>query len=74
MNRGSPAASAATKRQGGYARRPRKSRIEPGARHLLGIESLEPSDFAGVTVFLASPSSDYVTGQTIFVDGGMSST
>ena len=32
----------------------------------------EPSDFAGVAVFLASTASDYVTGQTIFVDGGFS--
>jgi NAD(P)-dependent dehydrogenase (short-subunit alcohol dehydrogenase family) len=32
----------------------------------------EPSDFAGVAVFLASPASDYVTGQTIYVDGGFS--
>jgi NAD(P)-dependent dehydrogenase (short-subunit alcohol dehydrogenase family) len=30
----------------------------------------EPSDFAGVAVFLASTASDYVTGQTIHVDGG----
>jgi NAD(P)-dependent dehydrogenase (short-subunit alcohol dehydrogenase family) len=30
----------------------------------------EPSDFAGVAVFLASAASDYITGQTIYVDGG----
>ena len=34
----------------------------------------EPADFAGVAVFLASPASDYVTGQMIFVDGGLSAT
>ncbi|HEY0935395.1 MAG TPA: SDR family oxidoreductase [Trebonia sp.] len=32
----------------------------------------EPSDFAGVAVFLASAASDYVTGQTVYVDGGFS--
>jgi gluconate 5-dehydrogenase len=32
----------------------------------------EPFDFAGVTVFLASMASDYITGQTIYVDGGFS--
>ena len=32
----------------------------------------EPADFAGVAVFLASDASAYVTGQTIFVDGGFS--
>jgi gluconate 5-dehydrogenase len=32
----------------------------------------EPEELAGVAVFLASDSSSYVTGQTIQVDGGMS--
>jgi NAD(P)-dependent dehydrogenase (short-subunit alcohol dehydrogenase family) len=30
----------------------------------------EPSDLVGAAVFLASPASDFVTGQTLFVDGG----
>ena len=33
-----------------------------------------PADFAGVAVFLASRASDYVTGQTLYVDGGFSAT
>ena len=34
----------------------------------------EPADFAGVAVFLASRASDYMTGQTLYVDGGFSAT
>jgi NAD(P)-dependent dehydrogenase (short-subunit alcohol dehydrogenase family) len=32
----------------------------------------EPEDFAGIAVMLASPSGGYITGQVIYVDGGMS--
>jgi gluconate 5-dehydrogenase len=32
-----------------------------------------PEDVAGTIVFLASPASDFVTGQMIFVDGGIAS-
>src|SRR5690625_6022098 len=31
----------------------------------------EPADVAGVVSFLAGPDSDYITGQSILVDGGM---
>jgi NAD(P)-dependent dehydrogenase (short-subunit alcohol dehydrogenase family) len=34
----------------------------------------QPADFAGAAVFLASPASDFVTGQILRVDGGFSST
>lgn len=33
-----------------------------------------PADFSGITVFLASPASSYITGQVIAVDGGLSAT
>jgi NAD(P)-dependent dehydrogenase (short-subunit alcohol dehydrogenase family) len=33
-----------------------------------------PADFAGAALFLASPASEYVTGQIIRVDGGFSAT
>ena len=32
----------------------------------------DEADLAGVAVFLASPASDYVTGQVIALDGGAS--
>jgi len=43
------------------------------ARTMVGRNG-EPMDFAGVAVFLASSASDYITGQTIYVDGGFSAT
>jgi gluconate 5-dehydrogenase len=43
------------------------------ARTMAGRNGLT-ADFAGVAVFLASPACEYVTGQTIFVDGGFSVT
>ena len=43
------------------------------ARTMIGRNG-EPSDFAGVVVFLAWAASDYITGQTIYVDGGFSAT
>ncbi|HEV2999432.1 MAG TPA: SDR family oxidoreductase [Solirubrobacteraceae bacterium] len=41
------------------------------ARTMVGRNG-EAADFAGAAVFLASGASAYVTGQTLFVDGGLS--
>ncbi|MFI2211073.1 SDR family NAD(P)-dependent oxidoreductase [Streptomyces sp. NPDC020141] len=41
------------------------------SRTLTGRNGL-PTDFAGASVFLASPASAYVTGQSLFIDGGFS--
>ena len=43
------------------------------ARTMVGRNG-EPSDSAGVAVFLASRASDYITGHTVYVDGGFSAT
>jgi NAD(P)-dependent dehydrogenase (short-subunit alcohol dehydrogenase family) len=43
------------------------------ARTMVGRNG-EPTDFAGAAVFLASGASDYVTGTTVYVDGGFSAT
>jgi len=43
------------------------------ARTMIGRNGL-PGDFEGVAVFLASRASDYVTGQTVYVDGGFAAT
>ncbi|NUS72939.1 MAG: SDR family oxidoreductase [Corynebacteriales bacterium] len=41
------------------------------SRTLVGRNSV-PEDFAGVAVFLASGAAGYVTGQSVFIDGGFS--
>jgi NAD(P)-dependent dehydrogenase (short-subunit alcohol dehydrogenase family) len=43
------------------------------ARTMVGRNGA-PGDFEGVAVFLASRASDYITGQTLYTDGGFSST
>lgn len=47
---------------------------EDALKHILSRTPLgrtgEPSDLKTVLLYLASPASNYVTGQTIFVDGG----
>jgi NAD(P)-dependent dehydrogenase (short-subunit alcohol dehydrogenase family) len=43
------------------------------ARTMIGRNGLA-GDFAGAAVFLAGRASDYITGQTIYVDGGLSAT
>jgi len=42
------------------------------ARTMIGRNGL-PSDFAAAAVFLAGAGSSYVTGQSLFIDGGLSS-
>jgi len=34
----------------------------------------EPDDIANAIVFMASPASDFITGQTLYVDGGLTAT
>ena len=46
--------------------------IDALARQTIIGRNGEMSDLAGVTVFLASRASDYITGQLIFLDGGWS--
>jgi len=47
---------------------------EDAMKHILSRTPIgrigEPADLKAVLVYLASPASNYVTGQTIFVDGG----
>lgn len=54
----------------GLTEKPEQAINEFSQSILLGRVSL-PKDITGVTSFLASDASDYVTGQTVMVDGGM---
>jgi meso-butanediol dehydrogenase/(S,S)-butanediol dehydrogenase/diacetyl reductase len=54
----------------GLTEKPEQALNEFSQSILLGRVSL-PKDIVGVTTFLASDASDYVTGQTVMVDGGM---
>ena len=54
----------------GLTQKPDQAINEFSQSILMGRYS-NPEDITGVTTFLASPGSDYVTGQTYMVDGGM---
>lgn len=63
----------------GFVMTPLNSRLssDPGAVAALAERTMvgrngEAEDFAGAAIFLASTSSAYLTGQTIFLDGGFS--
>jgi NAD(P)-dependent dehydrogenase (short-subunit alcohol dehydrogenase family) len=34
----------------------------------------ETSDIVGATLFFVSPASDFITGQTLYLDGGLTAT
>lgn len=49
-------------------------RLAALARRTMIGRNGRPADFEGIAVFLASPASDYISGQVICVDGGFSVT
>lgn len=54
----------------GYSERPGQAMEEFSADILKGRVAT-PEDIVGTTTFLASPASDYMTGQIVMIDGGM---
>ncbi len=54
----------------GLTEKPSQAINEFSQSILLGRPS-QPADIVGTTAFLASSASDYVTGQTVMIDGGM---
>lgn len=57
-------------RDHGLTEKPEQAINEFSASILAGRAST-PADIVGLTTFLAAPASDYITGQTLMVDGGM---
>ena len=47
------------------------ARVAALAERTMAKRNGAPADFEGVAVFLASRAGDYVTGQTVYVDGGI---
>lgn len=54
----------------GAAERPGQA-IEEFSADILKGRTATPADIIGTTTFLASPESDYMTGQIVMIDGGM---
>src|SRR5438105_2102529 len=47
------------------------AKLKPLLEHIPLKRLGTPEDVAGVVAFLASPDADYITGSTVFVDGGL---
>lgn len=54
----------------GYSERPGQA-MEDFSQDILRGRVATPDDITGTTTFLASPASDYMTGQIVMIDGGM---
>jgi meso-butanediol dehydrogenase/(S,S)-butanediol dehydrogenase/diacetyl reductase len=54
----------------GAAERPGQA-MEEFAADILRGRVAKPQDITGTTTFLAAPESDYMTGQIVMIDGGM---
>jgi meso-butanediol dehydrogenase/(S,S)-butanediol dehydrogenase/diacetyl reductase len=54
----------------GYSERPGQA-MEDFSADILRGRVATPADITGTTTFLASPASDYMTGQIVMIDGGM---
>lgn len=54
----------------GAANRPGQA-MEEFSREILRGRVAKPQDITGTTTFLAAPESDYMTGQIVMIDGGM---
>ena len=52
---------------------PHKINVNVVARIPLG-RIAEPDDVRNAVLFLVSPASDFITGQTIYLDGGITAT
>ncbi len=48
--------------------------VDRVTRRIPATRTGEPDDLIGTILFLSSPASDYLTGQTLFVDGGWTAT
>lgn len=60
---------------GTFTEVPRETITEEGKKRLLELQAIHreeiPMDLVGLVIFLASPAAEFITGQTIAVDGGL---
>jgi NAD(P)-dependent dehydrogenase (short-subunit alcohol dehydrogenase family) len=60
---------------GTFTEIPRETVTEEGKKRLLEMQAIHreeiPMDLVGLVIFLSSPAAEFITGQTIAVDGGL---